>query len=440
MNRTIIRLWLLLSVFLALGLAPFLARGDEQIHQRRAANAAAIARLSTTERARLMRNLELYKKATPQQQQAAREFQQALAHDQATNHGELTAIMNQYTNWLKTITPRHRDELHHKPETTARIDLMKSIVKEEQNRVMGRFVARRGNNWGFMGGRMGDRRLTNDEFRKLFTQLETLTLPSLVPAQQAEIQGKEGIARDVQLLQALRDLDVEKRPLLVHQPAAFSELAAHIDQYTDNARIRDFIHNSGNNNDGLFGREPKLANSKEARLAIVLYLSLLAQLNEDRREVRQPSDSMLKEELLTLPPDVQEMLLQLEASDFKTDLRNTFVNRNQPVKPEVLNEVFGMGRNLRMGPGGPGGGDGPDRRGLPGGRGPGRGPRDGGPPGEGAPPPRRGSRPEEGRGTGFPGDFFFEPEGRGPPPSGERPGPPPPRNGQRPEPPDGLDN
>src|SRR5690348_12827459 len=69
-----------------------------------------IAGKTEAERARLMRNFKAFRELDTAEQEKLRLLDAQLKED-ARNQGNLRAIMNQYYDWLATLTPGQQDDL-----------------------------------------------------------------------------------------------------------------------------------------------------------------------------------------------------------------------------------------------------------------------------------------------------------------------------------------
>jgi hypothetical protein len=345
MKPLVVRLWLAGSILLALVTAPFLVRGDQAVLQLKKQNAAAIANMSEAQRQRLSRNLDDYQRMDPQQRTAVETLHGAIERDRSQGTGELAVVMSKYDAWLKTIEPYQRDQLGQAKDSAARIELIQDIVRRQREQ------AARRNTSSWPPG--NDRPLHDwppalDEksLGNVMNALEQAARPRLNASQIERLQGLNGLKRSVQLLQDLHDFGtgVNPRPFLESAnsvPREFTEVAQNIDQYVDDARVRQRIES----NIGPW--------SAGQRLGGVLLQSLMTELYKQRRLLeRQPDPKKLEEFLASLPAEEQNELLTREASDFQIDLRERYMDAagmDDLPSARHLRELF-LGR--RPGPGG----------------------------------------------------------------------------------------
>lgn len=440
MNRNAIRVCLLLSLLVAIGAAPFLARGDQQVRAIREQSAKAIAQLPESARDRLMRNFQEYQGMTAAQRAQMLALHQAIEKDRIEGRGELAAVMNQYDAWLKTIEPYQRDELYKTTDPAKRLALMREILRKQREQTAERAMRGTAPPWG-RGGPEGRRMgMDSESLAKVMAAIEDRARHRLTEEQLKQLQSQQGLKRYVTLLQFLKDADLNHRPLIESPPPEFASVTEDFAQFVGDSRLREWMFSSAN------------PAPRPVRLAWMLQAALLMELFKQRAVAENPiSQAALEEYFKQLPADEQNELLALEASDFRTDLRNHYLDAHGLAglpDREQLAQLFrgnvrdfgpgfgrdGMGRGERLD------GDRFDRF-RPGEEDPSRmGPGDGNRPS----PFNPGRRPQEGNGFGGdrfprrPGEPGFGPrpsgEERAGPPSGE-PRPTPPREG-KPNPPD----
>lgn len=414
MTPRTIRIWLLLSLLAVPALSPFLARGDAQKRQVRQANHDQIAAMSESERQRLERNFESFQRMTPDEQAKVRSFHQELQRDLSERQGELTAVLNDYQNWLTTLQPFERDQLANAASPQERIILMKRIVERQRERTAARSMQRgplpppgddpMSRNLDRMRRFWMDMPvLSADELSRVMQAIEQQAQFRLTESQWKEIQQLEGIERFTRLLMAIKVAENSPHLLMV-PPVTLREVAEKLDQLTENSAVREMMSNA----------DPALRFGKDTRLMALLLKSLRVRLMEDQKLASQkPTEDQLAAFFSGLPESEQDQLLSLASSDFYADLILRYPRSSQKVNERDLEALAPWpGRDFNN----------PDRR--PDGRFNGRGPgdRDGRPPRpfDQGRPGDDGERPD--------GPPFPEPRGprpEGPPPDGFRPDPPP---------------
>lgn len=129
---------LLLGLALAVGLGPLFLRGNAAELARLEANEKKIAGMTVAERARLDRNYATYKGMSETERAQWREFYLKLQQDQQSNNGRLTKTMDDYYDWLQSISGSRRDELMKQTQIPQRIQTIERIVDAELEETLAR--------------------------------------------------------------------------------------------------------------------------------------------------------------------------------------------------------------------------------------------------------------------------------------------------------------
>ena len=243
MNPNSVRLWLVISLLVALGLAPFLARGDQAAYRTRRRNQEKIAAMSESDRQRLMRNLEAYRNMDPAEQDQLQAFHHQLAQDRQSPNGELSRVMDDYTSWLATIEPYQRDQLNQESDPGKRIALMRSIVEEQRERMAEQALS--------LTGTIGDilrRRyiplLTNAELKNVMAQIEVRARPRM-GTQRSEIESLSGLDRYYRVLKIVAapifDGD-EQQPMFFNPPHEIVDVYNKIDDLIEDSEKREYFN------------------------------------------------------------------------------------------------------------------------------------------------------------------------------------------------------
>jgi hypothetical protein len=91
-----------------------------------------VVKMSTVERERLQRNLDEFKKLSPEKQEQYRQLNSELDEDRKRG-GQLSSLMETYSAWLQTLTPSQREQLRQVTDSSAKLNLVQKF-KEEQLR------------------------------------------------------------------------------------------------------------------------------------------------------------------------------------------------------------------------------------------------------------------------------------------------------------------
>lgn|GEM_PF-2022163 len=332
MKPNSIRLWLIASTLAGVGLAPFLAQGNPRQRELKREHAAAISRLSETQRERVLRNFATWQTLSPEKQQGLEQLHQDLMNDQRLRGGELYQLMLDYHAWLRTLEPHQRDLLANATDIPHRLSLMREIARRQREQTAGR-------NMPPIGPGGSDRQVDIPEamdeknLSAVIQALQRHAANRLTAEQLDELQKLQGLKHAVRLLELLKEFGtgVNPQPLLENPPREFQQVASEIDQVATDPRLQEFVTHGpplpGGGGSGSESQNHRQASPEARRLALALMLSLQVELFKQRRAVESTVDSQkLTEFLNTLPPDEQNALLSLEASDFQTDLRLQYLD------------------------------------------------------------------------------------------------------------------
>jgi len=423
MNKTVIRLWFLGTVLLALGLAPFLASGSTDAREQKLLNQKQISAMGESERNRLSRNYTAYQEATESDRLRAKEF-----HNHLASGADSKAALRSYSEWLNTVEPYQRNRLSHAKNSVERIQMIREILTQQRERAAERALP----TWKDLGFRPGEvppflyaPAISHEEFEAIMAELERLARPQLPLDQLKQLEQRSGIERHFQLLTFLAQPppgETRPRAMLPNPPPMFRDVADRIDNFVEDSEIRNFFSRD-------WDRFPT-----QMRLSSVLAKAMLIDLYNTREsESASIPDQELMRFLETLSDEERSDLMQREAADFYTDLAHKYERDGAVQQKDILN-LFAppefiaefrerMGRNHRDGKGNSGGGGfrPPHNRNRDGQ--PSRGP-------SGRPDPNRKNGPPPNRRPEGPGSESKRPPGDRPfprPPNG----PPPERNRDR---------
>lgn len=335
MSKNSIRIWLLISVLLAIGVAPFLAQGDQATIKLREENAQEIGMMSQSERDRLERNFSAYQSMPPEKIAELKAFHQKLEEDRNQNSGDLSIAMEQYNEWLNTIEPFQRDQLKATTDPQERLKLMTQIVGEQRERDVSSVFRRRFSNSPLAQVPV----LKQGELISLMEMIEVKERDQLTVSQKSELNRKEGIARFLTLLSmlkhnsTLRPQDRGKIPRWIIKElfVTFRNAEPLIDRIVQNDEVEKYL--STESNDGLEIPKP-------LKIQAVIMKSILLQVMEQLDQKEIPPHQQLEQLFSELPDEEQDRLLELEAIEFYKEL----VARSDIETPEVnqvsLHDVF----------------------------------------------------------------------------------------------------
>jgi hypothetical protein len=118
-----------------------IVRGDSLTSAQRELREREIANKSEAERARLQRNFRTFRDLPADEKERLRRLDLELKED-ARNMGSLRAIMNEYCDWLLTLTPGQAQELLDERDPNKREKLVRDLLKEQQDQALASGSAR----------------------------------------------------------------------------------------------------------------------------------------------------------------------------------------------------------------------------------------------------------------------------------------------------------
>lgn len=181
-----------LWAFLAAAVAGGAGIAAAQTEQSRESRQKEIASKSDAERARLQRNFKVFRDLPPAEQEKLRQLDRDLKED-ARNGGNLRGLMDDYYNWLATLTPGQQQDLREIADPNRREKLVREIQKDQQEQAEASGSGR--------GGRPVVRLDAND-FAAVLAVMEKAIREKQppTPEQLQQLEGKQGLARQAYIL------------------------------------------------------------------------------------------------------------------------------------------------------------------------------------------------------------------------------------------------
>lgn len=167
-------------------------RGDALTAEQRELRLKEIALKPEADRARLQRNFDTFRALPAAEQERLRLLDMELKED-ARNQGHLRQIMDEYYNWLATLTPGQRDDLRRETDPSRREKLVRTYLKEQQDQADITSPAKgakapKGLSAKDLDGVLG---VIEDAMRKR---------QMLSPSEIAQLEKKQGLARHTAIL------------------------------------------------------------------------------------------------------------------------------------------------------------------------------------------------------------------------------------------------
>jgi len=349
------------AVLLALTL-PLLLRADDGDAQERDSRRRQIQAMSAAERDRLERQFQTYRDMSPEHRAELGRMHREIEED-AKRAGNLRDVLQNYHDWLKTLSPWQREELRRASDNQTKLTLIRDFL-EHQDNGPSRYRSGRPRSPFYMPGPFADApTLGNDDLAALTVKLEkSAQLPQPL---REELQELDGSRRTLRLLAHQAKgrggrgewLDVEE----ITASISDAEVRARIDEVVDDEERRRFV-------------------------GAIVVKSLMVQWRAQTERVL-PNDDQIQTFYEQLEPKLRDELMQLPSAEFQEEVRARYMREQAPDLARIHEELHAIMRRLwsdhRR----------PDRFGP---RGRFRGPDERHPPGPPGPPigrDRRGRRP-----------------------------------------------
>lgn len=282
----------------AIGVGPLLIEpGDPTLHAAR----DEISRMSESQRGVLQRQYEQYQALSEADRAKLREMYRLLEADR-TQNGLHVAALQDYCDWLKLIDAWEQDELVHQTDPQAKIKRVSEIVETRRVRTVSE--AADGDQDERPGSQWMPPLLSEYELTKVF-DVWSRRLTNLTLEEQAEIDKRHGLERfgtQIRHLKKTVGLGKSDALLMSISDAEFKEMA----EATGN---KEFLEKAETLRDPL---------NKRRYATMCIIASCVEQFH---REGAATTDAEIMAYFQTLSPEKQDELLQLGASDFKTQLR-----------------------------------------------------------------------------------------------------------------------
>jgi hypothetical protein len=169
------------------------ARGDSLTAEQRELREREIANKSEAERARLQRNFKTFRELPPDEQKKLRLLDLELKED-ARNLGSLRVVMNEYYDWLATLTPGQQQDLRDERDPNRREMLVRELLKQQQDQALATGSARAGKS--FPGLTAGDLSAALEVIEKVMKDKHILSAEEL-----QQLQSKKGVARHAYVIE-----------------------------------------------------------------------------------------------------------------------------------------------------------------------------------------------------------------------------------------------
>ncbi|MCY2963396.1 MAG: hypothetical protein NT069_07045 [Planctomycetota bacterium] len=310
--------------------------------------AKKIEALSSAEREQLKQNLKAFRELPESERQRVRGLHKQLEADSKAG-GKLTLVLNNYYEWLKTLTPGQRSDLRGEADPVRRRQQVTDLLAKQQEAADPSNPKRR---------RMG---LSDADLARVMPILERGLIEE-GQLSESTVEDKKGLARYSAVLMAAFPADRRDPNPIWMKPELVNEL---LEALTEEDQKKMLVRDVDNRR-------------RAGRLFFAIFTSVMAEFRKQANEIDR---SKLEQFFTEMKGEQQDQIMRLPYDAQSTRLKQMYMRAHAdefpqpPSPPPWLNQVMRMGGR---GPGDrPGNGFGP-----PNGFGPGMGP---GPGGDGRP-------------------------------------------------------
>ncbi|MEW4488296.1 collagen-like protein [Thalassoglobus sp. JC818] len=350
MNKSFVKLWIFLSVLVAIVLGPYLVRDKSEVLIRRSDNLKKISEMTPSERDHLNRNFSAYETMTAQQRQQVLELHSELQTTAVSSDQQLREVMNTYMDWLQTLEPYQRDRLKQITDPLQRIEAIREIIQEQRvrhasqvtQRSLGREIDPRLRDW--LRAMSSVPVLSDDSMQRLMDGVIELNPLLSTLDDRRELEQLQGLQHHLRLLEILRSRSDafpgdrgppgerggpsgergppgergpsgERGPPGFRGPFIFPEyrpildsLVENFDRYVEDSEARDYLSDDSSKFPENF------------RLQGMLFKSMMLKAIGEERKSRRTTTADLKEDFDAISDAEQDELLSLSAVDFYRSL------------------------------------------------------------------------------------------------------------------------
>ncbi len=325
------------------------AKSEAELREEKAKKIEA---LSLAEREQLKQNLKAFRELPESERQRVRGLHKQLEADSKSG-GKLTLVLNNYYEWLKSLTPGQRSDLRGEADPVRRRQQVTDLLAKQQEAADPSNPKRR---------RMG---LSDADLARVMPILERGLIEE-GQLSESTVEDKKGLARYSAVLMAAFPADRRDPNPIWMKPELVNELLEALTEEDQKKMLARDVDNR----------------RRAARLFFAIFTSVMAEFRKQANEIDR---SKLEKFFTEMKGEKADEILRLPYDAQSTKLKQMYMREHAdefpqpPEPPQWLNQVMRMGGR---GPGGrPGNGFGP-----PNGFGPGMGPGGDGRP-NGEPPP-----------------------------------------------------
>jgi hypothetical protein len=265
-----------------------------------------IAGKSEADRARLQRNFKAFGDLPFAEQERLRQLDRELKED-ARAGGGLRAVMDEYYNWLATLTPGQQQDLREITDPTRREIRVRELIKEQQEHVDGALAGR---------GFRSPPKLSAKDLAAILDVIERAMRDKhvLTPVEVQQLQSKKDLSRRVEIFNlAFRPRPAGPNP---GQPWVSKEVVEEMLECISNEKLAAYLK-AGQNMDRWW------------RLIGVIYAAIRAEYDTIR-----PKQEDIERYFLQLSSEQQDEIMRLPFDQQPQKLMQVYMTHMSETEPD----------------------------------------------------------------------------------------------------------
>jgi hypothetical protein len=287
------------------------ARGASSPPNLREQHEKEIASKSEPERARLQRKFKEFRELPAAEREKLREFDRLLKED-ARNGGNLRTVLNEYNDWLATLTPGQAQDLREIDDPGRRESRVREILKEQQDQADATDPAKAGKSPPKLNSK--DLAAVLDVIEQAMRKRQLLTQDEL-----KQLDSKKDLAHKVYVVElAFRRQPGQQGPLQWISKWMSKEVMADMLENISNARFVKLIQQS------------QLPGERWQRLFRAVFAAVRAEY-----DALKPSQQDLELFFVQLKPTEQDEIMRLPFDQQHAQLMHTFIVKKSEEDPDA---------------------------------------------------------------------------------------------------------
>lgn len=285
--------------------------GDTLSPEQRELRQKEIALKSEADRARLQRNFDTFRALPAAEQERLRLLDMELKED-ARNQGRLRQIMDEYYNWLATLTPGQREDLRKETDPSRREKLVRTLLKEQQDQADLTSPAK---------GAKAPRGLSAKDLDAVLSVIEDAMRKrqTLSPSEIEQLEKKHGLARHTAILDLAFRSGQNNRP--AQPPAWISKevIDAMVEMISNEGQARPLKGQAFRDQPG----------ERWRRMFLLVYQGVRSEY-----EQKKPDQAALEEFFVQLNSSEQDGIMRLPFDRQQEQLMHVYITKMSEKDPD----------------------------------------------------------------------------------------------------------